>query len=146
MREPNPSELLESELLEQNPPGAQVHVSAAAVAPSLSGAVRTAAERTVLLSFAPRMAVVTLSGCAPDAVAGAQVALHDAGFAPSHAPSADLGKVAQRTTTGAAQRLKACGGAQVHHVRICRAHQGPCVGGDLRKLTRTKYDISCIDS
>jgi hypothetical protein len=40
----------------------QVHVSAAAVVPSLSGAVRTAAERTVLLTFAPRMAVVSLSG------------------------------------------------------------------------------------
>ena len=48
---------------------AQVHVSAAAVVPSVSGAVRTAAERTVLLSFAPRMAVVTLSGCAPVGVA-----------------------------------------------------------------------------
>ena len=43
----------------------QVHVSAAAVVPSLSGAVRTAAERTVLLTFAPRMAVVSLSGYAP---------------------------------------------------------------------------------
>ena len=50
----------------QTPATAQVHVSAAAVVPSVSGAVRTAAERTVLLSFAPRMAVVTLSGCAPD--------------------------------------------------------------------------------
>ncbi len=44
-------------------------MSAAAVVPSVSGAVRTAAERTVLLSFAPRMAVVTLSGCASDGVA-----------------------------------------------------------------------------
>ena len=45
------------------PCSAQVHVLAAAVVPSLSGAVRTASERTVLLGFAPRMAVVTLSGC-----------------------------------------------------------------------------------
>lgn len=41
---------------------ARVHVSSAAVVPSLSGAVRTAAERDALQSFAPRIAVVSLSG------------------------------------------------------------------------------------
>ena len=39
-----------------------VHVSSPASVPSLSGAVRTAGERAALQSFAPRMAVVSLSG------------------------------------------------------------------------------------
>ena len=41
---------------------ARVHVSSPAIGPSLSGAVRTAGERDAMKSFAPRMAVVSLSG------------------------------------------------------------------------------------
>ena len=41
---------------------ARMHVSSPASVSSLSGAVRTAGERDALQSFAPRMAVVSLSG------------------------------------------------------------------------------------
>lgn len=67
--EPTQRELTDEQHWSHTPATTQVHVSAAAVVPSVSGAVRTAAERTVLLSFAPRMAVVTLSGCASDGLA-----------------------------------------------------------------------------